>query len=161
MYAVDDADTVVEISDLPQCEVGAPHPTVFATENEVFLVYYVQDPPNVWDGTTVAVVQLDSCYAHMFGPPNDEAYDGHPLAERGLSPYAAFEVKNSSWVRSLERMNSVHPDHESTRYAKYRHFIFLFHDSTFEWVSTSYSYSVQTGSIEQALEKARSRIYLS
>ena len=47
----------------------------------------------------------------MFGPPNDEAFDGHPLARRGLRPYGAFEVTHSSWIRQLEQMNSVHPHH--------------------------------------------------
>jgi hypothetical protein len=46
-----------------------------------------------------AIVTFDS-YAHMFGPPNDEAFPGHPLAERGLTPYAFFVIQNSSWLRA-------------------------------------------------------------
>jgi hypothetical protein len=45
--------------------------------------------------------------AHTFGPSNDEAFSGHPLAARGLTPYGAFKIENSSWVRHLERMNSA------------------------------------------------------
>jgi hypothetical protein len=33
----------------------------------------------------IAIVRLD-CIAQMFGPPNDEASSGHPLASRGLHP---------------------------------------------------------------------------
>jgi hypothetical protein len=52
-----------------------------------------------------ATVEFEQPFAHQFGPPNDEAFLGHPLAERGLHPYAGFEVQNSSWVRALEEMN--------------------------------------------------------
>ena len=55
----------------------------------------VQEVDPDWDGTSVEVVDTDSekesvatvcferAYAHLFGPPNDEAFSGHPLAERG------------------------------------------------------------------------------
>jgi hypothetical protein len=45
----------------------------------------------------------------MMGAPNEEAIAGHPLSDRGVEAFAAFEVKNSSWIRNLELMNSVHP----------------------------------------------------
>ena len=57
----------------------------------------------------------------MFGPPNDEAFSGHPLASRGLHPYGAFKIENSSWIRHLEKMNSVHPNHHPERYFKLQH----------------------------------------
>lgn len=40
--------------------------------------------------------------------PNDESLHGHPLFERGLAFYGAFRVENSSWIRALVRINSVH-----------------------------------------------------
>jgi hypothetical protein len=49
-----------------------------------------------------AVVTFALASAHMFGPLNDEAFSGHPLASRGLQPYRAFEVEHSSWLRTLE-----------------------------------------------------------
>jgi hypothetical protein len=87
------------------------------------------------DGDVMAVVRFVGCYAHMFGPPNDEAFMGHPLASRGLKPYGAFRVRNSSWIRALERMNSVHSAHTPAMFARYEHFILSFHDSTFECVA--------------------------
>lgn len=69
----------------------------------------------------------------MFGPPNDEAFAGHPLADRGLNPYSVAEVQRSSWIRGLERMNSVHARHSRERFLEHkRHFVFAFHDSTFK-----------------------------
>ncbi len=67
------------------------------------------------------------------GAPNEEAIAGHPLSDRGLEPFAAFEIKQSSWIRQLEKLNSVHPYHDRERFLESkRHFVFVFHDSTFE-----------------------------
>jgi hypothetical protein len=117
----------------------------------------VQDVPNERDGTTIRVVAPDTAgepaaiirftgvYASMFGPPNDEAFSGHPLAERGLHPYGAFEIVDSSWVRQLERMNAVHPYHRPEHFSTYRHIVLAFHDSTFECVAKAYVYELATG----------------
>ncbi len=166
MYSVDSKDTVVELSDVPQSSVGAPCPMVLAGEHHLHLVFYLENRSPDWDGTTVRVVgettagesvvlvQFARAYAHMFGPPNDEAFGGHPLASRGLGPYRAHEVRDSSWVRRLERMNAVHPYHKAEHFARYRHFIFAFHDTTFECVAEAFSVSVHSGSVAKVLERA-------
>jgi hypothetical protein len=87
----------------------------------------------------------------MFGPPNDEAFAGHPLSVRGLTPYGVFEVKNSSWVRRLERMNSVHPRHKPERFARLKHFIFTFHDTTFECIAEGFECTRHEGSVSRIL----------
>ncbi len=165
MYTIDDKDTVVELHDVPQSCTGAPCPAVISDEFHVLLAYIVSEPDPNWDGSYVNVVGPDSGglpiavvtfthpYAHMFGPPNDEAFSGHPLADRGLRPYSASEIIDSSWVRCLERMNSVHHYHNPDQYAELRHLIFAFHDSTFECVAKGYTVSVMRGSIRSALER--------
>ena len=103
--------------------IGAPEPFVIADENFVVLAYYMEDHSHPWNGTPriispidsnepIAIVRFDA-HNHMFGPPNDEAFSGHPLARRGLTPYGAFQIEHSSWIRQLERMNSVHPQSPS------------------------------------------------
>src|SRR5687768_2548117 len=99
MYRVDEQDGVVEVGDVPQSSVGAPLPVVLADEHRVVLAYHLDTAPQDWDGSSVrmvdpvgsdepiAIVQFERCTAHMFGPPNDEAFSGHPLAARGLTPY--------------------------------------------------------------------------
>lgn len=63
---------------------------IIADERRVVLAYRVQSA-EISDGKTVriddpegkepiALVRLES-HAHMFGPPNDEAFRGHPLAK--------------------------------------------------------------------------------
>jgi len=84
----------------------------------------------------------------MFGRPNDEAFHGHPLYSRGLRPYSVFEIDNSSWLRRLEEMNSVHEHHDKEKFlSAYYHFIFAFHDSTFECIADGFDYKSVDGSI--------------
>ncbi|MCC6575653.1 MAG: hypothetical protein IT462_17875 [Planctomycetes bacterium] len=159
MYSVDSKDKVVELKDIPQSSVGAPCPIVVATEHTKLVGFFGQTHDPAWNGESiriispnskdepVVVVRFDLCASTMFGAPNDEAFSGHPLASRGLHPYGAFEVLNSSWIRQLEKMNSVHPHHSPKQYAALRHVILAFHDSTFECVTRGYTVEQTTGSL--------------
>lgn len=163
MYQVDENDRVIELKDMPQSSIGAPIPFVMSDERTVVLAYYLENVPKNWDWTTVrivgldtegepvALVQLKGYHAYVFGPPNDEAFSGHPLASRGLRPYGVYPVENSSWIRSLERMNSVHPYHKPDKFEELKHFVFAFHDSTFECVAKEFSLTTHTGSIRSLM----------
>jgi len=106
-------------------EAGVPFPVLFQTEDETVLVYR---------GYGVVVAHFEGCIITRFGYPNDEALGGHPLYESGLQHYGVFEVYGSSWPSELEARNRrVFPDSHSF---DYRHFIFTFHDSTFECLAT-------------------------
>jgi hypothetical protein len=124
------------------------------------------DTPPGWDGSTarmvdpndsdepIAIVVFERCTAHLFGPPNDEAFSGHPLAARGLTPYSTFEVLESSWLRRLERMNSVHPAHDPKSFLeKKRHHVFAFHDSTFECICRGFHVQFAQGSVRSVLPR--------
>ena len=166
MYSVDSKDTVIELESVPQSSVGAPCPMILAGEHHLHLAYYLQVRTPNWDGRSVRVVSEHTTglpvalvdfarpYAHMFGPPNDEAFTGHPLSSRGLEPYSANEVFHSSWIRQLERMNSVHPNHKPEHFANCRHFVFAFHDTTFECIAKSFSVSIHSGSVPEVLTRA-------
>ena len=166
MYRVDGRDRVVELRNVPQSSVGAPLPLVLADEHRVVIAYYLNDPPPDWDGTSpramdpvdsdepIAIVQFDRCRGLMFGPPNDEAFSGHPLAARGLEPYGVFEVTDSSWIRGLEEMNAVHPNHDREQFLSgLRHLVFAFHDSTFECICVGFHFHFARGSIRSVLPK--------
>jgi len=102
MYTVD-KDSVVPLADIPQSSVGAPLPRIVADEHTCIVGFYLEARDPNWDGTyarvvdpeatadPVAVVTFPLYCATMFGPPNDEAFSGHPLSSRGLEPYGAFE----------------------------------------------------------------------
>lgn len=154
MYEVDENDRVVALEGIPPSSAGAPEPVIIADERRVILAYHVQSA-EIWDGKTVriedtegkepiALVRLES-RAHMFGPPNDEAFSGHPLATRGLHPYGAFRIEGSSWIRKLERMNRVHRAHEPARFLTLQHLVFAFHDSTFECVCRQFDVRTERG----------------
>jgi len=158
-YTVDERDTVQPLAEFPQSSVGAPTPIVIASEQALFVAFYLEQRDPNWDGTSckvvtsdtndepVAVVRFSGASAHFFGPPNDEAFGGHPLSARGLEPYGAFEVLSSSWLRALERMNSVHPYHRPEIFSSRRHFILTFHDTIFECVAHGLTIERPSGSL--------------
>jgi hypothetical protein len=163
MYTVDDLDSIVELRDVPQSSVGAPCPMILCGEHSLHLAYFCEFPNDDQQMKSIQaggeyekdeaglLVKFQDSYAHMFGPPNDEAIRGHPLARRGLEPYGVFEVRNSSWIRGLERMNKVHRNHEPKRFQSLRHFIFTFHDSTFECVAQNFEWTKHAGSVSKIL----------
>lgn len=166
MYKVDSQDRVIELSEFQQSSIGAPCPMVVASEHDVAIAYYLRDVPKDWDGTTVKVVDtvnsnepicivvFKRCTAHYFGPPNDEAFSGHPLADRGLSPYGSYEVVDSSWIRTLEEMNAVHPYHDKERFlSDKRHIVLTFHDSIFECITRDFTFHYYKGALKDVLSK--------
>jgi hypothetical protein len=129
---------------------------LIAGEHVLRLSYYVEyRPDNRGKEDACLVIEFASPYAHMLGPPNDEAFSGHPLAGRGLAPYRVFEVDGSSWLKSLERMNAVHPAHRPEHFADYKHFIFAFHDSTFECIAKGFQFVERRGFVWSALRQAQ------
>jgi hypothetical protein len=160
MYEVDERDRVVPLEGVPQSSVGAPIPFLIADESRVILAYYMT-PTRPWTGgpqiidqftsnEPIAVIRFDRC-THMFGPPNDEAFEGHPLASRGLKRYGAFRIEDSSWIRKLERMNRVHSNHRPDPYWDLQHLVFTFHDSTFECVCDGFDVKIAQGAINDVI----------
>lgn len=129
---------------------------IMADDWRVVLAYYAASTQS-WTGTPrivdpmksdepIALIRVD-CRAHMFGPPNDEAFHAHPLASRGLQPYRAFRIENPSWIWKMERMNRVHEHHKSERFKELQHLIFVFHESTFECICRVFDVRNEHGSI--------------
>ena len=84
-------------------------------------------------------IAFTGALVHYFGPPNDETLHAHPLAAFGMSHYGAFEVRHSRWIEELRTMNRVHPHHNDARFDRLRHFIWAFHDSTFECLAEGFA----------------------
>lgn len=84
MYSIDDADQVVRVSEMPKMDVGAPQPTVFANDSTVIIAYFTPNAKTHEQGGH-AFVTFRSWKAYMFGPPNDESFEGHPLPHAGLN----------------------------------------------------------------------------
>lgn len=168
MYQVDENDKVIKLKNVPQSSVGAPMPIVLSDENITLLAYLLEDEPN-WsnptsadfegNGESTAIVEFNSRLSIMFGSLNDETFSGHPLSGRGLRRYGVFEIENSSWIRKLEQMNSVHERHNPENFKKYKHFVFAFHDSTFECVAESFEIAIHEGSLESALTEMQRKLF--
>lgn len=132
---------------MPLPSSGAPEPLVLANEGTLVVAYMAGKPstgrpdgsglPSAAEAATIVVFR--NCYASHFGPPNDEVFAAHPLADRGLRPYGAFEVENSSWLAGLERRNRAHPRHDPRGFEQMRHLVWTFHDSVLECGALSYA----------------------
>lgn len=171
-YIIDDRDALREITSIPQSDVGAPCPMLIINEGSLVIVFYVLDTAyDSMDGTAVkvlsprsgqeacGVVVFHGVRQHMFGMPNDEAIHGHPLHDRGLRPYSYYQVLSSSWLRLLEGMNSVHEHHRPENFQRCRHYIFTFHDSTFECIADDFTFSIERGTVQTVLERVMQTHY--
>ena len=164
-YTPDERDRVLPLEGAPPYDFGAPLPVVLASEHRLFLVCLLNARSAEWygdeasrgrpDGTDepVAVVEFERPHAHLFGPPNEDVIAGHPLSARGLSAHDAHLVENSSWIRALERMNAVHPNHRSERFQKLKHYVFAFHDSVFECAADGFSVTIHRGSLREVVAR--------
>jgi hypothetical protein len=134
---------------------GAPMPHLFVSDDRALLAFLLSEPDPEWDGTNprerspakkaplpLAVVEFERCRSAKLGGPNDEVFSGHPLAGRGLDAYTAQRVINSRWLKELETINSVHPRYSSDMWRDLRHYIFWFHDTTFECLAKSFTVDV-------------------
>ncbi|MEH7356244.1 hypothetical protein V7150_22270 [Neobacillus drentensis] len=160
MYSIDGNDKVVELNEMPQSSVGAPIPVVLSVESKTVVAYYIQDNELDFESEfePIAIISFEGCRSTMFGPPNDETFSGHPLYSKGLRPYSAFIIENSSWLRKLIEMNSVHPYHNETQFNDYKHYVLSFHDSTFECIAESYSIEIVNDTILNVINLMKEKI---
>ena len=134
MVEIDGIDVVVEITDFPLQDVGAPMPIVLADDFDLFLAYFMK-------GEAWALVRFHHPVFHQLGGPNDEAFPGHPLFAKGLDAHGIYEVKGSSLIARLERMQEGHPNYNPNHkpwHETLRHFIFTFKEQPFECVVESF-----------------------
>jgi hypothetical protein len=129
---------------------GAPIPHLLMRERTAFLLFVLHNDESELPARTVRVrqrtidrpvgiVEFHGCLIARLGHPNDEAREGHPLEGKGLGGYRAHEVLNSRWIAEHEAINAVHPQHTGNWHARLHHYLFGFHDSTFECIAAGYS----------------------
>lgn len=98
----------------------------------------------------VVVLRFVRPAAVKLGSPNDEVLDGHPLFGKGLAAYRPHTIVNSSWIRELRQINSVHVNYDATRWDAFTHYLLTFHDETFECIAEGVKSELRTGSIAEA-----------
>jgi len=152
-------------------DVGAPLPFLLRSDSRTFLTFYVNEPDPNWDGTFVNVVDTGSqeavslclvsfnrCSSAKLGHPNDEVQHGHPLAKRGLEGYTAQIVKNSPWLAEVAETNSVHSCDNPEHWKSLNHYVFWFHDSTFECLAESFDVEVTSETMEDLLGRVQEKL---
>lgn len=150
---------------------GAPLPQLLVNDNRALLIFLVHAADPSWDGTyatlkdpaserreSLALVEFKHCISAKLGSPNDEVFAGHPLAGRGLKAYSAQLVKSSRWLAELQKINSVHRYYRPDEWQQRKHYVFWFHDTTFECVAESFEVELHECSMPELLRKACRRL---
>jgi hypothetical protein len=75
-----------------------------------------------------------------------------------MEPYSAQVVKNSRWLAELQKINSVHPGYRPERWAQRNHYVFWFHDTTFECIAEGFDIELHDCSMPELLSKASARL---
>jgi len=149
-----------------QWDIGAPLPHLFSNGRQTFLTFYVHQPDPNWDGSYVtikspsdgtdellALVQFERCLSVRMGDPNDEVHEGHPLYGKGLRGYTAQLVRNSRWLAELEAVNRVHRCYDPQLWKSLSHYVFWFHDETFECVARAFEVEVYRESMAAMMHR--------
>ena len=136
-------------------DVGAPLPELVATDYSALLSFCIAERTEGWvargveaiewstrDQQLLAEVEFDRCISSRLGTPNDEVHEGHPLYGKGLEAYTAQRVVNSRWLAEAEAINRVHPCYDPQFWRELSHYVFWFHDSTFECLARSWKVDI-------------------
>lgn len=135
-------------------DVGAPLPTLLQSDNQTFLFFLLAD-----ESEQVGQIEFERCSSTSFGSSGDETFAGHPLYGSGFEPYRAMRVINSPWIEQLQKIDSVHPRHNPDAYGTAKHFIFPFHDTTFECVARAFKTSRVVGPLSEAVRRTVERLF--
>ena len=132
------------------------------TERATFLTFNAVRPTGrqsqygeFMDDAGTAVVEFKLCLVSRFGYPNDEARWGIPQY-KDLS-YGIYEIKHSSWVEEIIRLNKFRFANTSEGWIrKKRHFLFTFHDDTFECLADDLKLEVVNEPYDITFQRIRS-----
>lgn len=128
-----------KLLDIPEPEMGAPLPMAISSEYNLSICYnqakmswhtdkIMTDADIAKSPDLVAILRFENPHVWKFGAPGEDGQSIHPLVEAGLMSFYAFEVKNSHWMKRLFSGENTN-----------KHFMILFHDSTFEIIADNYS----------------------
>ncbi|MBU2489115.1 MAG: hypothetical protein KKA60_06965 [Proteobacteria bacterium] len=147
-----------------QWDIGAPLPILMCNDNKTFLTFYIDEPCPDWYGTYVTsvdpaspepaslcLVTFNGCLSSKLGTPNDEGQGGHALAGKGLEGYTAQIVVNSPWLAEVAKA-------ENFRCESLNHYVFWFHDSTFECLAESFNVEVCFEPMSTLLDRVQAKL---
>lgn len=152
-------------------DAGCPLPHLLCNDYKALLSFVVRQAKPGADGSTfevvspadektrhLALVEFTPCITAKLGSPNDEVFDGHPLNGRGLEGYTAQKVVNSRWLSEIEAINKVHHCYNPKFWLERSHYVFWFHDTTFECIAKSFTVELYQESMAAMLTRMCQRV---
>lgn len=137
---------------------GAPSPHLLANGHKTFLLFDMPDTLLDSDmGERVALVIFSRCISSKFGSPNEEVFRGHPLYGKGLDSSSVQIVRNSRWLGEVETVNKVHPQYNPNIWRTLNHYVFWFHDETYECLASSFDVQIIPKSMQGAIKEVAER----
>lgn len=151
-----DPDQVVPLDIGCQPDVAVSGGVLVQTEYSTFLTFNaMSDSDEAPRDIGTALVEFQRCEITKFGYPNDEARPGDPRLREHV--YGVYEVINSSWIRELTQTNRyMFPNTPDA--TESRHFVFLFHDTTFECVARGLKVEIVPGPYSAVFDRIRKRV---
>jgi hypothetical protein len=148
------SETIVPLATDIGPEAAVPYPILLQSETSAFLLFgAVRESQTGFESVGTAIVEIVRCSLTKFGYPNDEAWYSIPRT-RGLS-YGLFEVQQSNWIADVVALNRhAFPDREI---GPERHFLALFHDSSFECLASDLSISLSNEPLEAIVARLAAR----
>lgn len=150
---------------------GSPSPRVLSSDYTLKLFFYYNKDKSLTIGDTqmrdtirdqgVAIIEFKQYLNYKFGLPGNEILSGHPYYKLGLQPYNGFIIDQSSWIDELIKLNSVHPYHNAKQFDNYKHYIFSFHDSTFECIAKDYRVEYVEISLFDAMQSSLEKMTIN
>ncbi|HEX4443555.1 MAG TPA: hypothetical protein VHZ81_08285 [Galbitalea sp.] len=166
--AAADGGSYAEVIDLGVTwDSGAPMPQVISGGSTTAVLCYASEPRGNAEVDTAPTsvstkgrsnlirFTFSLCSSIRFGAPNDEVLHGHPLYGHGLQFYQAHIVRNSTWLTELNAINSAHSHYRGP--SDRTHFLFAFHDETFEAIADDVRVEEFEGSMKSALAAEAAR----
>jgi hypothetical protein len=156
------ADEVFELDLGVRPEAAVSGAVFLQTEAGTFLTFNAMRATNrmspyggpYLEDAGTAVVEFKRCLVSRFGYPNDEARGSIPQY-KDVS-YGIYEVRNSTWIKEVVRLNRFGFPATTDNYVR-KHFLFAFHDDTFECLADDLSLEVVNEPYHVVFERIRRR----
>ena len=140
-------------------ESAVSSPVLLQDDRSAFLTFNAERlrADGMFEEAGTAIVEIIGCSSTKFGYPNNEAIAGHPLYAKGLEAYDIFQVLNSSWDAEHAAQNLISFPNPRLSQSRPKHFIFTFHDSTFECLADEIKIEVSNEPYAQIFRRISER----
>ncbi|MEM6257807.1 MAG: hypothetical protein AAF711_03700 [Planctomycetota bacterium] len=159
-----DTDLLVPLELGVSPEAAVSGACCYQTECDVILTFNAMRPtdrPSPYGGfykqeAGTAICTFKRCLLTRFGYPNDEARWGIPRFTN--LEHDIYEIRNSSWIKDIVTQNRHRfPSTPDDCVAK--HYLFTFHDSTFECLADDLDVEVSSDGYEIIMKKICDQIH--